>query len=201
MSPAVYQAFEEICAAADICGPVLEVGAAPGPDSLLRMACLRDVAQKTGINMEKASQEEGFEILLGNANAMGFFADGSFASVLCNSTLEHDPFFWKTLAEIHRVTASGGLIVIGVPGFAGMGAENFAPRKSLLGRVLDFFARTTKDDVFLAGTVTLGEHFFPRDYYRFTEQAVREVFLAGLRDTAVRRVMNPPRFIGWGRKP
>lgn len=201
MSPDVYRAFEEICSAAGIRGPVLEVGAVPGPDSLLRMECLRGVAQKTGINMEQASAEEGFEIIRGNANDMRCFADGSFASVVCNSTLEHDPFFWKTLGEIHRVTAPGGLIVIGVPGFAGMGAGNFAPRRSLLGRALNFFAKTTKDDVLLAGTPTLGEHFFPGDYYRFTKQAVREVFLAGLRDIAVRKVMNPPRFIGSGRKP
>jgi SAM-dependent methyltransferase len=201
MNPAIYQAFEEICGRQSIRGPVLEVGAVPGPDSLLRMTCLRDVPEKIGINLEGGSEEAGYEIIQGNANQMSSFEDGRFGVVLCNATLEHDRCFWKTIAEIHRVTASGGLVVIGVPGFRGMGVKNFAPRKSMLGRVLSFLARTTKDDVLLAGTPTLGEHFFPGDYYRFTEQAMREVFLGGFTDVAVRKVMNPPRFIGWGRKP
>ena len=91
--------------------------------------------------------------------------------------------------------------MIGVPGFCGMGVDHFAPRKSMVGRGLGFLARVTRADVLQAGTVTLGEHFFPGDYYRFTEQAVRQVFLAGLREVKVRKVMNPPRFVGWGRKP
>jgi ubiquinone/menaquinone biosynthesis C-methylase UbiE len=165
------------------------------------MPCLQEARQRVGLNKEEFPSAEGLEMIRGNANDMDCFADGFFDAVLCNSTLEHDPFFWKTLAEIHRVTASGGLIVIGVPGFAGMGVRNFAPPRSLLGRVLRFFSRTCKEDVLLAGTPTLGEHFFPGDYYRFTEQAVREVFLQGLEDAGVRKVMNPPRFIGWGRKP
>jgi len=201
MSPAVYQVFEEICGEASIRGLVLEVGAVPGPDSLLRMACLRNVRHKIGINLQGAQADEGCEIIGGNANEMSCFEDGRFEAVVCNATLEHDRYFWMTVAEIHRVTASGGLIVIGVPGYAGMGVANFAPRKSMLGRVLRFFAGRTGNDVLMAGTPTLGEHLFPGDYYRFTEQAVREVLLGGLREIAVRKVMNPPRFIGWGRKP
>lgn len=200
MSPDVYQAFEEICSGESVRGPVLEVGTVPGPDSLLRMACLEGIEKKVGINMDDFSTSGPVEIIRGNGNDMHMFAAGSFKTVLSNSTLEHDPFFWKTVAEIHRVTAPGGLIVIGVPGYAGMGVDCFAPEKSLLGKVLRFFARKTRDDILLAGTVTLGEHFFPGDYYRFSEQAVREIFLGGLRDVRVRRVMNPPRFIGWGRK-
>jgi SAM-dependent methyltransferase len=201
MSPAVYQAFQEICAQEQIRGPILEVGAVPGPDSLLRLPCFREISQKIGINMERASMDDGYEIIRGNANEMSVFSDCLFQVVVCNATLEHDPYFWKSLIEIRRVTASGGLIVIGVPGFAGMGVDQFAPRKSMLGRFLRFFAKMTKHDVLLAGTVTLGEHFFPNDYYRFSEQAIREVFLSGLNDVQLRKVMNPPRMIGWGRKP
>lgn len=201
MSPIVHRVFEQICTAASIRGPVLEVGAVPGPDCLLRMPCLRNASQRIGINLDGASVGDECEIIRGNANEMGFFRDGQFESVLCNATLEHDPRFWMTVAEIYRVTMPGGLIVIGVPGFTGMGLNTFAPANSILGRVLGLFARTTKDDVLLAGTVTLGEHLFPGDYYRFTEQAMREVLLGGLLGVAVRKVMNPPRIIGWGRKP
>jgi len=200
MNPVVYQAFEEICSQAHVRGPVLEVGAVPGSDSLLRMACLQNVQDRVGINLVGAF-EGGWEIIQGNANHMACFEDNRFQTVLCNATLEHDPLFWKTITEIHRVTAQGGLIVIGVPGFAGMGSETFAPRKSMLGFLFRILAKVTKNDALLAGTVTLGEHAFPGDYYRFTEQAMREVFLGDLANIGVRRVMNPPRILGWGRKP
>jgi len=99
------------------------------------------------------------------------------------------------------VTASGGLIAIGVPGYAGMGPHTFAPPRSLFGWLLSILARGTDSDTFQAGTPTLGVHNYPGDFYRFSEQAVREVLMAGLTDTALRTVLNPPRFIAWGRKP
>jgi SAM-dependent methyltransferase len=151
--------------------------------------------------MDTALVDEACEFVKGNANEMTCFADGQFQSVICNATLEHDPYFWKTIAEIHRVTAPGGLVVIGVPGYAGMGVDCFAPPKSFVGRMLRLIAKATNADVLMAGTVTLGEHFFPGDYYRFSEQAVREIFLGGLANVSVVKVMNPPRIIGWGRKP
>jgi SAM-dependent methyltransferase len=201
MSPAVYRTFHEICAAVEIRGAVLEVGAVPGPASLLRLPALQGAARRVGISLAPPCTDAGAEILQGNANDMRLFADGLFAAVVCNATLEHDPFFWKTLAEIRRVTAPGGLIVIGVPGFGGMGPDTFLAPGSRLRRPLRWLARVLRSDVLQAGAVTLGEHNYPGDYYRFTEQAVREVFLATLRDPAVRRVMNPPRFIGSGWKP
>ncbi len=200
MSPAVHAVFEAICAPFAIRGAVLEVGHSPGPASLLRLRGFRDASRRVGLNLEPLTPDPGCECVTGNANTMTRFADGAFACVVCNSTLEHDPFFWKTLAEIHRVTAPGGRIVIGVPGFAGMGPLAYAPRRSALGRVLRGLARLTGAAPLVAGTPTLGEHHFPGDHYRFSEQAVREVFLAGLRDVDVHRVLTPPRFIGQGRK-
>lgn len=201
MSPAVQSAFAEICTVAAIRGSVLEVGAVPGPDGLLRMDCLRGATRRVGINLAPLCIDAGAEIIQGDANAMTMFADGSFDAVLCNSTLEHDPQFWRTVAEIHRVTKRGGLIVIGVPGYAGMGPAGYAGRRSPAGLMLRLLAKVTRADVLVAGAATLGVHNFPGDYYRFSEQAVREVFLGGLTDVAVRRVSNPPRFIGSGRKP
>lgn len=201
MSPAVYAAFEEICRGEAIAGPVLEVGAVPGPDSLLALEPLAGIPDKTGLNMEAFPTAGGIRMVTGNANRMEMFPDGSFGCVLCNSTLEHDARFWETLAEIRRVVAPGGLVVIGVPGFRGMGPRCLAPPRSLAGRVIQAVAALTRADALLAGTVTLGEHFFPGDYYRFTEQAVREVFLEGLVEPRCRWVMTPPRIIGWGRKP
>ncbi|MFM7844883.1 MAG: methyltransferase domain-containing protein [Planctomycetota bacterium] len=140
-------------------------------------------------------------MVTGNANCMEMFADRYFGCVLCNSTLEHDPFVWKTVAEIRRVTMPGGLVVIGVPGYRGMGPRALAPPHSLLGRGLAWLATLTRNDALRAGTITLGEHFFPGDYYRFTEQAMREVLLQHFLSPQCRWIMTPPRIIGWARQP
>lgn len=201
MSPEVYAAFEEICLAEPIVGPVLEIGAIPGPDSLLSLPSLVPVSDKTGINLEPLPSTDAIRMVTGNANCMDMFADGTFGCVLCNATLEHDARFWKTLSEIRRVTATGGLVAIGVPGLRGMGPRSLAPPRSLVGRAIALLAAVTRHDALVAGTVTLGEHFYPGDYYRFTEQAMREVFLEGLLEPRCRWVMCPPRIIGWARKP
>jgi SAM-dependent methyltransferase len=201
MSPAVYAAFEEICRGEAITGPVLEVGAVPGPESLLRLAALAGISGKTGLNLEAFPSTGEIRMVVGNANRMDMFPDSSFGCALCNATLEHDARFWKTLAEIRRVVAPGGLVVIGVPGFRGMGPKFLAPPRSLAGRAIRLLAELTTADALLAGTVTLGEHRFPGDYYRFTEQAVQEVFFEGLVEPRCRWVMSPPRIIGWARKP
>jgi hypothetical protein len=39
------------------------------------------------------------------------------------------------------------------------------------------------------------------DYFRFSEQAVREVFFDGMRRVRVRAILHPPRIIGHGYKP
>src|SRR4051794_9404263 len=106
-----------------------------------------------------------------------------------------------TVAEIHRVTAPGGFVAIGVPGYADMGLRTLLPRASLLRGLLKLSPRARPAALIGAGPVTLGVHNYPGDYYRFSAQAVREVFMVGLQGVAVRTVMNPPRIIAWGRKP
>jgi len=177
------------------------VGAWPGSDSLLNMPCLRHCDQRIGVNLERPGIYQGYEIIAANANDLSQFPTGRFSAVLCNSMLEHDRYFWKSIAEIHRVTASGGLIVIGVPGYAAMGLSRFTSRWSLLGILMRLIRHGQYSDMVQAGTVTLGLHDFPGDYYRFSEQAVREVFMEGLVEISVKTVLNPPRFIAWGRKP
>ena len=115
--------------------------------------------------------------VVGNANDMYMFEDESFDLVVSNATFEHDKYFWLSLAEIRRVTRPGGLVVIGVPGFTKEGRR--------VGR---------------RGTVTYAVHYV-FDYYRFSEQAVRDVFFEGMDDVRVSAMLQPPRIIGHGRKP
>jgi SAM-dependent methyltransferase len=201
VSPEVYQAFERLIREMGLSRSVLEVGAVPGPDNLLAMESLQKVSERIGLNLEKASSGEGWQILQGDAHHMPQFVDHRFEAVLCNSTLEHDPFFWKTISEMFRVTAPGGWMVIGVPGFYGMGLSSFLPEHSFIKRAFRLLIRVAGAGFLNDGTLTLGEHRFPGDYYRFTEQAMREVLLAGLEDIRIFKVMSPPRIIGAGRKP
>lgn len=178
MHKKIYREFEKICSRFDIRGCVLEIGAVPGRSSLLNMPCLKHAAEKIGINLEGQYTCKDFLIIKGNANSMGCFSDGKFDAVLCNSVLEYDKYFWKTLSEMRRVTKPGGLMVIGAPGY----------RES---RIIPFFPATP----------VLAVHNFPGDYYRFSPQAFKEVFFDGMKDVQVISVMSVPRMIGWGIKP
>lgn len=200
MSPFVYQIFQQILASTQIAGPILEIGATPGKDCLLNLPCLENIHPKIGIHLEEPVFEKNYHIIQGNANHMPFFKDNYFHTILCNSSLEHDPYFWKTLSEIYRITAPGGLIIIGVPGFSGMGMHQFLTHNKIHNFLLCFLHRITRSDLFSAGTVTLGEHFFPGDYYRFTEQAMKEIFFQNCVDIQIYKVMQPLRLIGAGRK-
>ena len=105
--------------------------------------------------------------------------------MLTNSVLEHDRRFWRTLAEIERVARPGALIVIGVPGFAKLPAERLASRA----------ARACRCSVRCCGAFRpaglhrdLQVHEFPADYYRFSAQAARDVFLEHLDETEVHTI-------------
>jgi ubiquinone/menaquinone biosynthesis C-methylase UbiE len=197
MHPEVFQAFETICRTLGPRISVLEVGATPDASTLLNLPALAEAREKIGLNLIGAGQYAGFSIVEGNANAMTCFPDGRFDAVLCNATLEHDKFFWKTLAEIRRVTKPGGAIVIGTPGYG------VIPFEKKVRRVLGWIPRPLRPTLGGLGvsTLTLLVHNFPGDYYRFSEQAYREVFFEGLESVVIQSVMSPPRIIGHGIKP
>lgn len=165
------------------------------------MGALGNAQERIGINLDGPYEFQGVQILKGNANSMTVFTDNQFDAVLCNATLEHDAQFWKTVEEIRRVTKPGGLIVIGVPGYK---RHNFARWQEAIGRlpiIRRFAAASGWYDLLIRSTPVLHVHAAPGDYYRFSSQAIREVFLNGLDDIAVHEFMTPPRLIGVGRKP
>jgi SAM-dependent methyltransferase len=155
----------------------LEVGGLMGQDSLLRFPEL-DGAERFCLNLVELPSEDGITAVAGNANDMrGLFADEAFDLVLCCSTLEHDKHFWLSVAEMKRVMRPGGLLVIGVPGYV-KDEERDRGRSTLTYRVHYTF-----------------------DYYRFSEQAVREVFFSDMERVKVKAYMTPPRLLGHGYKP
>jgi len=195
--PTVFAAFDRICRERGAGGRVLEVGALPDDDALLNLPALRGASAKIGINVTRGGRHRDFEVVVGSAHAMDGFPDASFDTVLCNATLEHDPEFWKTVAEVNRVTRGGGLIAIGVPGFGSPDLEHRARR--LLHRIPVLRRRWRA--VAAVSTLTFHLHDFPGDYYRFSRQAVATVLLRGLEDVRVESVLLPPRLIGSGFRP
>jgi SAM-dependent methyltransferase len=195
MHDRVHAVFRELCRKHGAGGAVLEIGAVPDGSTLLALPELAGASPRVGINLAGPSSFGGLEIVGGNANAMPEFADGSFDLVLCNAVLEHDPKLWLTLGEIRRVLRVGGVAMIGVPGYV-RGSSLGARLAGRLGRA----ARSAWLDGVAAGTPVLQVHDYPGDYYRFSEQAMREVFLDGFSVLEQRAVMVPPRLIGVGRK-
>jgi SAM-dependent methyltransferase len=191
MHQTVYGSFREIVAALKPNGRVLEIGAVPDGTALLAMPELTH-CERIGINLVPPGRGDGFDVIQGNGNAMPMFADNSFDLVLSNATLEHDPRFWLTCAEIRRVIKRGGHVIIGVPGFD-PSADTIQ-----LGLLTPGVVDETE---WQFSTLTFRYHGEPFDYYRFTELAVREVFFEGFTNVSVRKVMIPPRIIGLGTKP
>ncbi|GAB4389541.1 MAG: hypothetical protein Kow0025_15550 [Thermodesulfovibrionales bacterium] len=189
MDRRVYGKYEEIFSRLNVAGRVLEIGALPSRKSLLASGRLKAATEKVGLNLEGPQAFEDFKILKGDANDMAMFRDGYFDCVLCNAVLEHDRHFWKSLSEMRRVLAPGGLLVLGAPSFRDLlprGAAKLARGRNRLSSLLR------------NGAVCYRIHNAPGDYYRFSEQAFREVFFEGFRDVVVETMLTPPRTIAYG---
>ncbi len=155
----------------------LEVGGLMGADSLLRFPELAG-AERYCLNLVELPSEDGITAVTGNANDMrGVFKANTFDLIVSSATLEHDKRFWLTVGEMKRVLKPGGLLIISVPGYV-KDPERDQGRATHTYRVHYAF-----------------------DYYRFSEQAVREVFFEGMHRVRVRPVMFPPRIFGHGYKP
>lgn len=176
-------------------GRALEIGAVPSKWSLLALSELRHL-DRIGVNIAEPSDFEGFRIIQCNGNDMSVFEDASFDLVLTNATLEHDTRFWLTCSEICRVTKPGGITIIGVPGFSST-ADASSAVKFPFNKILRLFGPAAGwDDI----TFTFKYHGHPYDYYRYSERAVREVFMEGFEVLSFRDIMIPPRFITVGKR-
>lgn len=209
MHPKVYRRFEALFEAYPPPGPrILEIGASSFPDDSLLTAFRRLSSDFvcTGVNLEvPAPVALPYRMVQCDANDMAVFEAGSFDGIACNAVLEHDRRFWSTLAEVRRLLVAGGMFYVGVPGFPrrkNIPQRLFTrvPRSRLasvaiLSTMVERAALTS-----LAATRTLMFHAHPDDYYRFSEQAVRQVFLEDLDCVHLEYVLKPVRILAVGRK-
>ncbi len=183
MSPEVFARFQDIVTRrlpGNAAHPALEVGA--GAWTLLSIPTI-DHSPRVALNLrfDRPSEQLRRTIrVVGNGNRLPF-ADASFDCVLSCSALEHDKYFWRSTAEVHRVLRPGGYFVVGVPIYMTLPGDK------------DFT------------TLTYARHgrAYDADYYRFSEQAVREVFFEGyaeVTDEVVVRQQPNPYLVAAGRK-
>ena len=89
----------------------------------------------------------------------------------------------------------GALVVLGTPGYAEL--PGVPRRRRWLSRWAWLSGRPDGWPL-QHSTLTLAVHNYPGDYYRFSEQAFREVFFEGMTGVVIRTVLIPPRILGFG---
>ena len=177
MSPKVYKAFASILSKfyKDREKPrsVLEIGASS--KTLLSIAYF-DNARKVVLNSAEfnsiSNELRPCELKVGNSNEMTFFKDSMFDCILSCSVFEHDKYFWKSLMEINRVISPGGIFIVGVPIYMKLPTD---------------YKNTTL-------TYERHGYSYNADFYRFSEQTVREVIFESFESyesNLVRRYPNP----------
>jgi SAM-dependent methyltransferase len=118
--------------------------------------------------------------VIGDGNHLPF-PDASFDCVLSCSALEHDRYFWRSTREVHRVLRHGGYFIVGVPIYMTLPTDRELTTQTYARHGLAYNA----------------------DYYRFSEQAVREVFFEGydaVTDEVIVRKHPNPYLVAAGRK-
>jgi SAM-dependent methyltransferase len=186
MDPFMHQLFQKLAEKHKLQPPFLEIGAAPGANSIISAPYFVDKTPRVAINLNDFGQSDGITFIKANSNDLSqHFRDGEFNTVISNAVLEHDRYFWKSVAEMHRVLAPGGFLVVAAPGFI--------RRKQLEADI------AWPDDMKFA-TVTFDVHASP-DYWRFSKQAFKNVICDGLELIELRSVMSIPRVIAVARKP
>jgi len=187
LHPKIHAYYQEIGAKYAMQGPFLEIGVSPGPKSILAGEYFRGKKNRVGINLAKtamAEDENPIHFVQCNSNDMrAQFGDGHFGTVLSNAVIEHDRYFWRSIEEMKRVLAPGGIMAVGAPGYV----TNKGNKLALPGTLEK-------------ATVTLDLHV-PPDYWRFSRQAFKDVICEGMEILEVRAIMRVPILVAVSRKP
>ena len=98
-------------------GPVLEI-AGGGREGAIAQAPFLQGLERHVVVAGEGGEAGGVHFHKGNPNDLApLFDDGCFSAVIWDRALERDPRFWLTVAEIRRVLAPGGALVLCTRGF------------------------------------------------------------------------------------
>ena len=68
--------------------------------------------ERKGLNLVAMASRDGITAVAGNANDMSAFDDESFELVMSNATLEHDRYFWLSVAGFAQLVVALPLAVL-----------------------------------------------------------------------------------------
>jgi SAM-dependent methyltransferase len=118
MAPELHAHYQRLAEKYKMEGPFLEIGAARGSQSILTGNYFKERPDRIAVNLRDDDREDGIIFYKCNSNDMrGIFPDNRFQTVLSNAVLEHDRYFWRSVEEMRRVLAPGGILAVGAPGF------------------------------------------------------------------------------------
>lgn len=174
-------------AALDLPRPILDLGCGDGHFAQATFTTPLDVGIDPSPQAiaEAATRKMHRDLKVMDGNAMTF-ADGTFATVLSNSVVEHIPDIDATLRETHRVLKPGGLFVFTTPShhFAeylfvadvlrGIGLRSLSKRYEFFFNRISHHYRTDSPQVWTARLERFG--FSVREWHSYFSRSASHLF-------------------------
>ena len=168
-------------------GKVLGVGDSAFPHAILNMKYFHDhpVEEGVAININKPDlgQLNNFNVIYCNGHDV-CYEDNYFDFVYTVMMLEHDPQFWLSVQEMHRVLKPGCPLMIAIPGFVGEPEYAVVDPRDHWGHGVSCYQNHTDCDCYRSSP----------DFFEFFA-------LKDFDNATVYHAMFPPRLIGVGYKP
>jgi SAM-dependent methyltransferase len=184
----IVREFETLAETHNARGPYLEVCIGPQKNAVLLDEYFSGEERHT-VGLEAATESNGVTFNRGNPNDMrDLFVNGRFSTVFWNGALAHDRYFWRSLEEIKRVLAPGGVLIVAAPGYS---------KKAKFGLKVVGAKGSPIDNA----TVTPRVHLSRPDYWRVSPQAMKQTILEGFEVREVHISMLVPWVFGVGVKP
>lgn len=171
-----------------LAGPVLEIAGGSREGSIAGAPFLQGLERHVVVAGD-GGEAGGVHFHKGEPNDLGpLFDDSCFSAVIWDRALERDPRFWLTAAEIRRVLAPGGSLVVCTRGF---GKTNKFGVKVVggSGNPITFMTAT-------AAMAATGA-----DHLRFSPQGLRRVVLDGFDVKELRSSFMTPHLFAVAQKP
>ena len=171
-----------------LAGPVMEIAGGSREGAISHAPFLNGVERHVVVSGE-GGEADGVHFHKGDPNDLApLFDDACFSAVIWDRALERDPRFWRTAAEIRRVLAPGGALVLCTRGFA---------KTNKFG--VKVVGASGNPIPFLTATAALSPA--GGDHLRFSPQGLRRVVLDGFDVKELRSAFMTPHLFAVAQKP